>query len=550
MKLRLKVPKVSVNKPSFSKESLKNLNYKKTFSGKFVLVILGLAILVVNYLSFNYFVRLDATDSQLFSLSPATKSILSEMSDSVAIEVYFSDNTPPNLLEPKQNVLDLLEEFAKSSNGKVTLDIKDPSSSEFETTATTRGIRQIQYSEYQDDKFSVAQGFLGIAFVKEDEVEAIPVISTLDNLEYEAVSRIVKLTEDRDVVIGFLSVTPQPTDEESELLLQNESSSYTEVRGLLERQYITEDVSFANGEPLDPEKAPVLVIISPEAALSERDLFEIEQFMFKGGRVLILEDLLQLSASSPILTKSESNLNEFLENYGLEVETKVLLDESFTPITSQATRIAYPFWILVGGQGINSEMPPFTGLESLTFPWANPIKKDEKSDLTYTELLKTTEFGWVEEGEFVNIDFQEFSPTNQKTYTLGYLVEGKAKTRFEDGKIPSLEGDDNRDNDDEILKETDNLKLVVVGDADFVSDNFFGVNEQNPVMFLNLVEWLANADDLSSVRSKVITTRPLSAVDSETKTIYKSVNSALVPVLIALSGFTYLRSRKNRKSSI
>lgn len=550
MKLRLKVPKISVNKPSFSKESLKNLNYRKIFSGKLVLVILVLAILAVNYFSFQYFVRLDATDSQLFSLSPATKSILSEMSDSVEIEVYFSDNTPPNLLEPKQNVLDLLEEFAKSSNGKVTVDIKDSSSSEFETTATTRGIQQIQYSEYQDDKFSVAQGFLGVAFVSGDEVETIPVISSLDNLEYEAVSRIVKLTEDREVVVGFLTVTPQPAEDESALLPQGDLASYTEVRGLLERQYIIEDVSFAKGEPLDPEKTPVLVIISPKAALSQRDFFEIEQFMFKGGRVLILEDLLQLAASSPILTKSESNLNEFLKNYGLEIETKVLLDESFTPITSQSTRIAYPFWILVGGQGINSEIPPFTGLESLTFPWANPIKKDEKSDLTYTELLKTTEFGWVEEGDFVNIDFQEFSPINQKTYTLGYLLEGKAKTMFEEGIIPGLEGEDGRNNDDEILKETENLKLVVVGDADFVSDNFLAVNEQNVVMFLNLVEWLSNADDLSAVRSKVVTTRPLTAVETETKAIYKSVNSALVPVLIALSGFAYLRSRKNRKSSI
>lgn len=558
MKLKKPQLKFSMKKPDLSVAKLKQFDYKgfaqNLFSGRFLLILLVLLIVLVNYLSLSYFIRLDATDAQLFSLSPATKSIVSQLSDEVVIEVYFSDNIPPNLLEAKQNVLDMLEEFEKASKGKIRIDVKNPAASDFETSANMRGIQQIQYSEYADDKFSVAQGFLGIAFVKGDEVETIPVITSLDNLEYEVVSRILKLTKPQEVKIGFFTKFQETgSEDESQLLGQSVFDGYSDIRELIERQYLTGEVDLSEGKPIDPEEFPVVVVVAPKAALSQRDFFELEQFLFKGGRLLVLEDLLQLTANTPTLNKTESNLNDFLKNYGVEVETKVLLDESFTPIISQNNRIAYPFWVLVGGDGINSNIPPLNEIESVTFLWANPLKKEEKSGLEFTELFTTTEFAWVEEGEFINIDFQEFSPSNQKKYTISYLVEGEVSSQFTDSGIPELGNaseTDARTKDDEVLSETDNLKIVVIGDADFVSDNFMGANEQNPAMFLNLIDWLSNSDDLSSIRSKSVTTRPLETLDNDSKNIYKVVNSAAAPLLVALSGFVYLKRRKNRQSAI
>lgn len=565
--MKINIPKIKMNKkyiPNikvlFSK--LKNFELKKIINmfnnNKTILVFTIIGLVVLNYLSLKYFVRLDTTDSQNFSISQTTKDIISELENDVTIEVYFSDNIPPNLTEARQNVLDLIEEYAKTSNGKIILDIKDPQSSDFETSAQTKGIRQIQFSEYGQDKFSVAQGYLGVAFVNDSATEVIPVVASIDNLEYETTSRILKLTASDDKKkIGFFSKFPAPesTETESDVPIQEQSilSTLTTIEEILGRQYGVEEIDLSSGKPINVDEFPVVVVVAPSAPLDDRDKFELDQYVMKGGSLLVLEDLLKLEMNAPVLSKTESNLNTFLEHYGITVETKVLLDESFTPIISGFDQIAYPYWVLATDDGINREIPPLNTLQASTFLWTNPITKNEKENLDYTELITTTNLAWEESGEVINIDFKEFAPSDQKKYTISYLVEGQIDSAFKDKDIPALSDttkSDERTEEDKKIDSVESLRLVVFGDSDFISDSFINANEQNPVLFLNLIDWMANSNDLSSIRAKGVTTRPLEALDNEDKNIYKAVNSASIPVIVTLAGITYLRRRKNSPSKI
>jgi gliding-associated putative ABC transporter substrate-binding component GldG len=542
--------------------NLKNIDLKKVLNifnnNKTILVFTILGLILLNYVSLKYFVRLDTTDSQNFSISQTTKDIISELENDVTIEVYFSDNIPPNLTEARQNVLDLLEEYAKTSNGKIILDIKDPQSTDFETSAQTKGIQQIQFSEYGQDKFSVAQGYLGVAFVNDSATEVIPVVASIDNLEYETTSRILKLTaSDDNKKIGFYSKFPAPESAEAEadvpIQAQSILSTLTTIEEILGRQYGIEEIDLSSGKPINVDEFPVVVVVAPTAPLDDRDKFELDQYLMKGGSLLVLEDLLKLEMNAPVLTKTESNLNTFLEHYGITVETKVLLDESFTPIISGFDQIAYPYWVLATDDGINREIPPLNTLQASTFLWTNPVTKNEKENLDYTELITTTNLAWEESGEVINIDFKEFAPSNQKKYTISYLVEGQIESAFKDKDIPTLSDttkSDERTEEDKKLDSAESLRLVVFGDSDFISDSFINANEQNPVLFLNLVDWMANSNDLSSIRAKGVTTRPLEALENEDKNIYKAVNSASIPVIVTLAGITYLRRRKNSPSKI
>jgi gliding-associated putative ABC transporter substrate-binding component GldG len=565
--MKINIPKIKMNKKYIRNikelfSNLKNIDLKKVLNifnnNKTILVFTILGLILLNYVSLKYFVRLDTTDSQNFSISQTTKDIISELENDVTIEVYFSDNIPPNLTEARQNVLDLLEEYAKTSNGKIILDIKDPQSTDFETSAQTKGIQQIQFSEYGQDKFSVAQGYLGVAFVNDSATEVIPVVASIDNLEYETTSRILKLTaSDDNKKIGFYSKFPAPESAEAEadvpIQAQSILSTLTTIEEILGRQYGIEEIDLSSGKPINVDEFPVVVVVAPTAPLDDRDKFELDQYLMKGGSLLVLEDLLKLEMNAPVLTKTESNLNTFLEHYGITVETKVLLDESFTPIISGFDQIAYPYWVLATDDGINREIPPLNTLQASTFLWTNPVTKNEKENLDYTELITTTNLAWEESGEVINIDFKEFAPSNQKKYTISYLVEGQIESAFKDKDIPTLSDttkSDERTEEDKKLDSAESLRLVVFGDSDFISDSFINANEQNPVLFLNLVDWMANSNDLSSIRAKGVTTRPLEALENEDKNIYKAVNSASIPVIVTLAGITYLRRRKNSPSKI
>lgn len=550
--MKLTIPKVKFKKPQFNINAIKSIDYrtffKKLLSGKALIVIILGAILLINIFSQRYFIRFDTTDAQIYSISDSTRNIISDLSDEITIEVYFSDNVPPNLTESMRNVLDLFEEYSKASNGKLQLDIKNPSDSDFEINASVRGIQRIQFSEYGEDKFSVATGYLGAAVVKGEQVEAIPVVTSVDNIEYETTSRILKLSKSQEVKIGFLTKPLKVEGEEQSV--QSVLTNLSTIQEFLERQYKAEEIDLSAGKPIDPKEFPVVVLIAPQSALSERDQFELEQYLFKGGSLLVLEDLLKLQ-DSPILTKTASNLNDFLKNYGLEVETKVLLDVSYTPIISQMNQIAYPYWVLATSEGINHSIPALTNLEAATFLWSNPIVKQEKSGLKYTELINTTDSAWTEAGDTISIDFKEFIPSNTKKYTLAYLVEGEIESQFKGKDIPVLEDSsktDERTKENQRLDKSENIRLIVIGDADFMADSFINANEQNPVLFLNLVDWLTNADDIASIRAKSVSTRPLNATDQDQKNIYKAFNSAAVPVLMAITGVIYLRRRKNRSA--
>ena len=120
--MKIKIPKIKIVKKRLPSKKVivdfvRNINLKKLLTNlknhKTILVTTVILLVLLNYLSLQYFIRLDTTDSQNFSISSTTKEIITSLEKNVTIEVYFSDNIPPNLTEARQNVLDLLEEYAE-----------------------------------------------------------------------------------------------------------------------------------------------------------------------------------------------------------------------------------------------------------------------------------------------------------------------------------------------------------------------------------------------------------------------------------------------------
>ena len=116
----------------------------------------------------------------------------------------------------------------------------------------------------------------------------------------------------------------------------------------------------------------------------------------------------------------------------------------------------------------------------------------------------------------------------QKYLPVLALLKGSFSSHFEPGR----KGPDSR--------------MVVCGDAEFFSEVKFG-SEENINLFLNLVDWMTADESLISIRSKVITQRPLDKAEETGKTIIKWLNIAFIPVLLAAIGIIMWRSNRNRK---
>ena len=93
---------------------------------------LGTALLVTNLLVANVWMsgvtslRVDMTQNNLYSLSPASKSYLDRLAEPLLIRGYFSSKTHPALAPLVPRIKDLLAEYEVHGNGQVRVEMVDP----------------------------------------------------------------------------------------------------------------------------------------------------------------------------------------------------------------------------------------------------------------------------------------------------------------------------------------------------------------------------------------------------------------------------------------
>ena len=187
---------------------------KKHSSLLATLLIVAAIIVVLNYLVGNLGflpLRLDLTEDKIYTLSKGTKNILAAIPQDkapVTLRFYATQDSRimPQVFDTyARTIQDLLLEFTKASDGKVTLEKIDPRPDpEQEDKATSDDIAGHQ-GNAAGDKF-----YLGIAIECLDKKEVIPTLSLGEEtaLEYEITRAIAKVVNPKKPVIGVLSPMP------------------------------------------------------------------------------------------------------------------------------------------------------------------------------------------------------------------------------------------------------------------------------------------------------------------------------------------------------
>jgi ABC-type uncharacterized transport system involved in gliding motility auxiliary subunit len=89
-------------------------------------------------------------------------------------------------------------------------------------------------------------------------------------------------------------------------------------------------------------------------------------------------------------------------------------------------------------------------------------------------------------------------------------------------------------------------RMIVVGDVDFLQEQFVRSNPQNLVFTLNAVDWLAQDEALIGIRSK-LRTPPVMAFTSEFQgALLKWGNLVGVPLLFVALGVVRVTGRRRR----
>lgn len=529
-----------------SRRRVKNTtNYTVT-----ALMVLGI-LAVLNFFFFRHFSRIDLTQDKRYTLTPSSKESLAKLDDMVNIKLYISKKLPSYLVNLKRDITDLLDEYKAYSGGNLAVTLIDPTENPaLQQELRFMGIPQVQLNIIEKDQAQLTTAYLGMAIFYADKKEVIPFISDTKNLEYDLTSAIVKVTSSETKKVGIYTGKAQnPAEQE-----------YQAANQLLARQYEVSQIQLQGDEP-SLEKINTLILAGPRE-LTDRQKYAIDQFIMRGGKAVFLVDTVEIREGLQA-TPFKPAVDDLLQHYGVKVEDNLVLDRSnaYAAFRSgfMTFRIPYPFWVKVVSEGFASDNPTVSQLESLVLPWTSSltIAGDKKSEITITELAKSTPSSWVQKGYYI-LDPQQVLPRpgmQMESHLLALVASGKFKSFFADKPIPPAEKKEDgtpAPAEKETLKESPETRMVVVGNSRFITNDIISQFEDNQVFFLNLIDWLTLGEQLIGIRSRGATDRPLSETTEYMKTLFKSINMFGIPLAVALFGMArfYLRRRKKRSEAL
>ena len=158
-----------------------------------------IAVVVVNVASLKFFVRLDLTRSRAYSLSAATKSVLTGLKEPLTIKAFFTGNLPFPYNSVEQQTRDLFEEHSLRANRYFSYSVEsiEPEGggtaqkvSAARQMAQEYGIYPVQIQKVEQDAVKLQSAYLGMVLIHGDMVETIPALTATDNLEYTVTSAI------------------------------------------------------------------------------------------------------------------------------------------------------------------------------------------------------------------------------------------------------------------------------------------------------------------------------------------------------------------------
>lgn len=308
-----------------------------------------------------------------------------------------------------------------------------------------------------------------------------------DMSESNLTNAIIKVTREQDKVIYFL------TGHGEHSINDDASTGYKKaVEAIRKENHLVRELNLVRRRSV-PDSCNVLAIVGPKSNFFPGELDSIKNFIDHGGKALIMLD-----------PESPADIAQFMANYKVTVRSDMVIDVSGMGQLFGAG----PGMPLV--TSYNQDHVITKGFNVMTFyPYACSVTpQSDKGDFTITSLFSSSENSWAE-ADYTSGQVS-FDPAQdvQGPVTLAVVVQKD----LAQGKSA----------------------LALFGDSDFAQNGYF--NQQGNVnLFLNTVNFLAEEEDLISIRPKELDDRRLTMTQADVSGLFYLVVIA-IPVLVIIMG--------------
>ncbi|MBT4937029.1 hypothetical protein HON22_03850, partial [Candidatus Peregrinibacteria bacterium] len=386
----------------------------------------------------------------------------------------------------------------------------------------------------------------------------------LSNFEYDLTSAIMKVNSNETKVIGFLNGHEEhqlaPGRNERNYGAQATERQDYPLRDLLEKNYEAAEVLIPKpeeeGQKASIEGINTLVIAGPKSALKDYEVLAVKDFVQNGGNILMLIDQIDIAPGLQA-SKLEEGFSSLLSDYGVSVQKALIKDSQHSQARfSQgffSFSLPYPYWLKASE--VNKENAITAELDSFVLPWVSPLSIVKKPDTEIIQLARTSKKYALEQAQELQSVPVESSLNEEEGTEEASEPEMKEELvdRFINLDPQQKFGISNEEKEAlplaVIAQKTGEGKVFIMGDSDFINNQFASQFSSNVAFFMNVIDAFTLGDALISIRSKVLTDRPIKEVTEGEKNLIKWGNIIVVPLIFIIYGLVRRSLRNARKYS-
>ncbi len=455
-----------------------------SLSATSVLIVIGI-LAAVNYIGQRQNKRWDFTANQEFSLSPQTKQVLSKLDAPMQILVFAQE---PDF----SNYRDQLGEYAYLSKN-ISTEYIDP-----------------------DKKPALAQ---------DNKVQQYGTIV----IKYKGRSeRVTSLTE-QDITNGIIKAVSGAqkklyftSGHGEHSVTGTDRDGYASIVGQLKNEnYDVEPLVLAQQSAV-PADATAVVIAGPHTDFLQPEIDALKAYLAKQGKVLMELDPPASATAAPL-----TNLIALAHDWGFDVGNDIVVDASgmgrlFGGDASVPVAANYPSHPITENFNVMTAFPMTRSVTVVSGGVDGHIPQP---------IVETSPRSWAESDikdllASGKVTFDASQGDKQGPITIGAAVSAAPmtqKTSADTGPQPET-------------------RMVVMGDSDFASNAALGI-QGNKDLFMNIVDWLSQQEDLISIRPKQAEDRRITLTSAQqTNIIWLSL--LVIPGVIFASGiYTWWQRR-------
>lgn len=554
-------------------------------------ILLLIPILIfLNVLSDKYFRRLDLTEDGRFTLSEASKELISKLPGDVLVKFYYAGEMPTYYMGLQQNLGTFLKELKYYSDGHLDFAAIDPRSDpkiyanlaamKLDPFPIVDPVSPVEVKEqlvlpYAEITYKGKTQYVnlirGCTYRTERGRFDFDVYKAMRNVEYNIVATIYNMQRERTHTLGILT-GHEPMEIPKDRLRDFYSMGMSDLWPELDAFYNIIFVDIRDGRPITPKELDVLMVIQPDTALSEREKYEIDQYLMRGGKAIFMLDQQRIDWSigeqgSTVTDLRASNLDDMFMKWGVAVRYNIIQDQvcgfidASTFSNSLGSNMQEKPWLFHPLAFDFSDHPVTRNLSNCLIRFGGSIDTLASPGISHQVLMRTSRYSrLLDNKQYINVDQVLNQRIDERLFNAGpqnvaVLLSGTFRSLFTDRQPPlspsgaSTQGTFIPQNTDISVP-----KIAIISDGEFPLDMPPASQQMgkpdNKAFVLNLVDLMSGQEIVSQLREREVVKRQLNVKKSERrKGMIYFLNLGLPLLLIILMGMGYsiIRRRVNRK---